>query len=229
MSRLGDMIRKERETRKIPAKQVAKKAGISEGFLLDVETGRKIVESATAQRILKAMGAAEDTLEAMDDAVRTPAPQVQAAAAAPKNAQRTPVRTPAAEKAPVSGQWLDALGGIVRAVPVLDELGKQVAIRLEATENGKIAGIVADKVFYHRVEDDSLWRTHSIKNGDLLLIAPGAVDGLLALEVEGVRRIGRLLENGTLTVMMLGDERKSADSKKVKVLGRVMQLVRTMG
>lgn len=227
MSRLGDMIRKERETRKIPAKQVAKKAGISEGLLLDIETGKKIVESATAQRILKAMGAAADALEAMDDAVRTPA--LQAEVSAPKAAQRTPARTPAVEKAPVSGQWLDALGGIVRAVPVLDELGKQVAIRLEATENGKIAGIVADKVFYHRVEDDSLWRTHSIKNGDLLLIAPGAVDGLLALEVEGVRRIGRLLENGTLTVMMLGDERKSADSKKVKVLGRVIQLVRTMG
>lgn len=225
MSRLGDMIRKERETRRLPAKQVAKKAGISEGYLLDVETGRKIVESAAAQRILKAMGAAADALEAMDDAVRTPAPQ--AADPAPRPAPRA--QNAGTKPAPPSGQWLDALGGIVRSVPILDELGKQAGARMEATENGRIAGVSAEKVFYQRIGDDALWRTHSIKNGDLLLIVPGAQDGLLALEVEGVRRIGRILENGAVTVMMLGDERKTAHSRQVKVLGRVAQLVREMG
>lgn len=220
MSRLGDMIRNERSSKQLPAKQVAKKAGISEKYLLEVESGRRIVESATAQRILKVMGAAGDAMDAIHDVERAPTPQ--APAPVPRQQGK------AAKNTPVNDQWMDALGGIVRSVPVMNVMGKQVDTRVEATQGGRIAGVAADKVFYQKVEDDSLWRTHSIKKGDLLLTVPGSQDGLLVLEVEGVRRIGRILEQGPVVVMLLGDERKTAASKQVQVLGSVSQLVRQM-
>ena len=43
MSRLGDLIRTERLRSKMTPKQVARKCGVSESYLLAVEAGTKII------------------------------------------------------------------------------------------------------------------------------------------------------------------------------------------
>ena len=56
MSRLGDLIMLERSRQKLTRKQVAKKCGISEGYLKDVEEGRRIIQDDQARRILRTLG-----------------------------------------------------------------------------------------------------------------------------------------------------------------------------
>ena len=53
MSRLGDLLKTERLRRKMTLKQVARLGGVSEGYLKDVEEGRKIIADDQARRILK--------------------------------------------------------------------------------------------------------------------------------------------------------------------------------
>lgn len=53
MSRLGDLIRTERLRSKMTPKQVARKCGVSESYLLAVEAGTKIIADDQARRILK--------------------------------------------------------------------------------------------------------------------------------------------------------------------------------
>ena len=53
MSRWGDLLRTERLRRNMTLKQVAKIGGVSEGYLKDVEEGRRITADDQARRILK--------------------------------------------------------------------------------------------------------------------------------------------------------------------------------
>ena len=56
MSRLGDMIKQERLRAGWSHKQLAKKSGVSESFLVEVEAGTKIIADTQATRILKVLG-----------------------------------------------------------------------------------------------------------------------------------------------------------------------------
>ena len=56
MSRLGDLIRTERIRQKLTPKQVARKCGVSESYLLAVEAGTRIIADDQARRILKSIG-----------------------------------------------------------------------------------------------------------------------------------------------------------------------------
>ena len=56
MSRLGDLIRTERVRQKMTPKQVAKKSGVSESYIMAVEAGTRIIADDQARRILKAIG-----------------------------------------------------------------------------------------------------------------------------------------------------------------------------
>ena len=59
MSRLGDLILLERTRQKLTRKQVARKCGVSEGYIKDVEEGRRMlpiqdgkIEGAKPERVL---------------------------------------------------------------------------------------------------------------------------------------------------------------------------------
>ena len=61
MSRLGDLIRLERTRQKLTYKQVARKCGVSEKYLEEVESGRRIIQDDQARRILRSMGMQQQT------------------------------------------------------------------------------------------------------------------------------------------------------------------------
>ena len=61
MSRLGDLILLERTRQKLTRKQVARKCGVSEGYIKDVEEGRRIIQDDQARRILKTLGQVSET------------------------------------------------------------------------------------------------------------------------------------------------------------------------
>ena len=61
MSRLGDLIRTERLRAKLTPKQVAKKCGLAESYLIAVENGTKIIADDQARRILRKIGLREQT------------------------------------------------------------------------------------------------------------------------------------------------------------------------
>ena len=90
MSRLGDLIRTERLRAKMTPKQVAKKCGVSESYIMAVEAGTRIIADDQARRILKTIGLREQTEAdfSLDDIAAT----VDLAAAAPAVAQVLRVR-----------------------------------------------------------------------------------------------------------------------------------------
>ena len=189
MSRLGDLIRLERTRQGLTHKQVARKCGVSDKYLMEVEAGTRIIADDQARRILKTMGFSQKT-EAeftLDDIAATvdlqsAVPQLTKAAEA-KKPTSAKEKQEASPDPGVSGSiWLDALSGVLKHVPVYNAVMKEVGHRLLPITNGKIEGAAPDKVYYFMAPDNDL-RGFRVQRGDLLLVVPaqGAVDGAIML------------------------------------------------
>ena len=117
MSRLGDLLHLERTRRKLTAKAVAKMAGVSEKYILEVESGTRIIQDDQARRILQKMGMEQqtDAMFTLEDIAVTV--DLQTAVSPQRLAKTREVRQEKAEKADGS-IWLDALKGVLQHVPV---------------------------------------------------------------------------------------------------------------
>ncbi len=232
MSRLGDAIRKARVAAKLSEKQLGRKCGMAESVIKDIESGRRIVSDDQAQRILKLLGADSPVSTELEVAAE---PEVKLR---PRpRAYVMPADVPAEQQKAVdesTDAWLDALGGVVKRVPVMDPKGLVIDHVLTPVIGGKIEGGAPDKVLYFRVPDDSL-RGFRVHAGDLLLTVPDnrAQDGALMLvEYKGARMVRKLLKMDGMRIQMQAFDREFesvvAPAPEVRVLGRCVRLQRTL-
>ena len=188
MSRLGDLIRTERIRQKMTPKQVARKCGVSESYLVAVEAGTRIIADDQARRILKAIGLkqqteAEFTLDDIAATVDLAQVQPRLAEVVKKPPKKEAELAASSEDEGVAGSvWLDALQSVLKRVPVMNAVMKPVAYRLVPVENGRIEGANPDKVFFYLAPDDSM-RGFRIHKGDIVLTVPAQspVDGAIML------------------------------------------------
>ena len=233
MSRLGDTIRTARLKAKMTEKALGKKCGLAESYIKDVESGRKIVSDDQAQRILKVLGVSDPVSTELEVAAEPPVklrPKPRAYVL-PVEEQAENARKAAEES---SDAWLDALGGVVKRVPVMSADGLVIDHVLTPIINGKIEGGAPDKVLYYRCPDDML-RGFRVHAGDLLLVVPTnkAEDGqLMLVEHKGQRMVRKLLklDGGRIQMQAFDHEFTAAVGTimDVKVLGRCVRLVRQL-
>ena len=233
MSRLGDAIRKARLSAKMTEKQLGRKCGMAENVIKDIESGRRIVSDDQAQRILKLLGAESPVSTELEVAAE---PEVKLR---PRpRAYVLPAEDIAPEQQRASDEstdaWLDALGGVVRRVPIMDEKGIVIDHVLTPIIGGKIEGASPDKVLYFRVPDDSL-RGFRVHAGDLLLTVPdnrARDNALMLVEYKGRRIVRKLLKLDGMRIQMQAFDREfeaiAAPAPEVRILGRCVKLLRTL-
>ena len=233
MSLLGDTIKSARIKARMTEKALGKKCGLAESFIKDVESGRKIVSDDQAQRILKVLGVANPVSTELEVAAEPAVklrPKPRAYVISAEEQAETARR--AAEES--SDAWLDALGGVVKRVPVMSPDGLVIDHVLTPIVNGRIEGGAPDKVIYYRCPDDML-RGFRVHAGDLLLIVPAtkAEDGALMLvEYGGERMVRKLLklDGGRIQLQAFDHEFTATVGTimDVKVLGRCVRLERRL-
>lgn len=186
MSRLGDLIRLERTRQGLTHKQVARKCGVSDKYLMEVEAGTRIIQDEQARRILKVMGLSQQTEAdfSLDDIAATvdlqsAVPQLTRAV---EKKEKQPVAEAKADPGVSGSIWLDALAGVLKHVPIYNAVMKEVGHRLLPITNGKIEGANPDKVFYFMAPDNDL-RGFRVQKGDIVLVVPAqsVVDGAIML------------------------------------------------
>jgi transcriptional regulator with XRE-family HTH domain len=235
MSRLGDLIMLERTRQKLTRKQVAKKCGVAESYLKDVEEGRRIIQDDQARRILRTLGTSQrneaefslDEIAATVD-LTTLAPAKPQAPVQPKTADSAPAPKPQ-NKEEQSGIWLDALSSVLQPVPVMNAGWIQTARRMVPIQDGKIEGAKPDKVVYFLAPDDSM-RAMRIEKGDLVLVVPHnlPIDGAIMLVEYGAHRCLRrikLLGNSNI-LLQSGDRHLDAEAisiTEIKIVGRAVR------
>ena len=236
MSRLGDLIRTERIRRKLTPKQVAKKCGVSESYLLAVEAGTRIIADDQARRILKTMGLkqqteAEFTLDDIAATVDLVQVQPKMAEALKKKPEKKEAELAASsqEESVAGSVWLDALQSVMKRVPVMNAVMKPVSYQLVPVENGRIEGANPDKVFFYLAPDDSM-RGFRIHRGDIVLTVPAQspVDGAVMLlnykEHRYLRKI-KVLDDHTVLLQSY-DREYEAETASMSDIGFISRCVR---
>lgn len=198
MSRLGDLIKSQRTKYNMTPKQLARKCGVSEAFVLEIEGGTRIPNDVIATRMLKAMGAVDTVMNDLN-AETAVASMPEAPVYAPKLPKKQ--AEPEAPKGEISDTWKDALSGVVKRVPIYDPSHKLIGHKMLALdEDGKIMGANPATVFYFSVPDGSM-RDCRICSGDLLLCVPQkgiAHNSIMVFKLAGqymVRRVRKIEGN----------------------------------
>lgn len=234
MSRLGETIKTARIAAKMSEKALAKKCGFSEAFIKEIESGRRIVSDDQAQRVLKVLGVKNPVSTELEVASEPevklrprPKPYILPAAK-----PEEPQKAEAVEEA--NDAWLNALGGVVRRVPVMDEEGLVIDHVLEPIIGGRIEGGHPEKVLYYRLPDDSL-RGYRIHAGDLLLIVPESAvidEAVMLLQYKNRRIVRKVMKQDGNRVLLESYDREYANERVERrdlvVVGKAVKLVRRL-
>lgn len=225
MSRIGNEVNKNRIKAGMTQKQLAKAIGVSESFIRDVEAGSKIISDDLFSKIAKVLNCDEGiiNLTLADNYVEPKAPIKKEA---PKKSNII------TENVPVEQIWGEALGSILRSVPIYDfnNMNKPVSKRQMAIENNKINGYPKDKVFYLTIKDSEMSGLR-IHEGDIAFCVTTSEvdkDGIYFIEYNGERIVRQLkpLQNDIL--LMISNKNilrtESVKKKDIKVLAKLIMV-----
>lgn len=177
MSIIGTNIRNIRNKQKLSAKQLAKKCGISESALLEIEEGKKIPTTQFTKLITKVLGVNIDAIEPSYFSDYFDEEPEQKEPAASRSAKIINTKN-ADNKQGKANTISDAISKAVQKIPVLSKVtaGKGVPFegdiidsKFEPVFQGKSNNIAGEEFIYYLVADNSMQGARIMK-GDLALV-----------------------------------------------------------
>lgn len=153
MSRIGQNIKTYRLEAKMTQKQLGKKIGVSENFINEVETGKRIINENLIDRISKIFNKDLNDITMFYEDM--------------KEEKENKVYDIKENK--VQEVWKEAFGSILRDVNLFDySLNKVLGSRKLPLIDNKINGHPQDKVFYLKIADNDM-NGFRIYKGDIVL------------------------------------------------------------
>lgn len=236
MSRIGQEINKVRLQKGMSPKQLAKKLGVSEGFVLDIETGKKIINDDMIGRVSKALDFelgpiglfASDDLASIknEDTGRSVRATVNTGSKASVN-----ITPKAASQQPIQEVWDDAFGNILKTVPIYDyKMDGIVDKKLLPIEKNKVEGFAKEKVFYLNIEDSDMSGFRIYKGDKAFSVLTNEIDkdGIYFIEyndIRAVRQVKKLQADKLLLIYNKGNLiTETISSKEIKVLAKLIKL-----
>ncbi|CDF59059.1 helix-turn-helix domain-containing protein [Thermobrachium celere] len=213
MSRVGLRIKQERIKANFSTKELAKKLGISEGFLQDVELGRRIASEDLIKRIEKVLNI--NLNDSLFDEVEQPIENIKE--------YKEPVK--------VNKQMEEAFSSILKKIPVCDLYLKEIYdYKYLPIKDKKVEGYNAEKVFFIIAPDDSM-RGFRIAKGDKIMVyltQEMENNAIYLVDVDGkrmIRQLKRLDANRVLLISQNNDiKTESRDIKTFKIIGRCIRV-----
>lgn len=218
MSRIGEKIKLERLKAKLTQKALGKKLGVSESFVNEVETGKKIINQTLIDRISKVLGTD------LNDVTMSFEEQVYEQEKDSKYDKKP-------KKEEVKEVWNEAFGSVIKNVPIYKyELDKAAAFRQMPLVSNKIEGFAQDKVIYLEIQEDDMIGFR-IAKGDLALAhltSDIENNSICLIEVDNerlIRQIRKLDNNKLLLISNRGTTRtETVDNKSIKVIARLLRV-----
>ncbi|HII4500250.1 TPA: S24 family peptidase [Clostridium perfringens] len=219
MSRVGERIKEAREKSGITQKALAKKLGVAEKFVNEVETGRKIINESLISKVSKVLNT-----DLNDINMVVTDEELQKELKAEKQVRQT-------KPAEVNEVWNQAFGSVLKNVPIYDySLAQVKGYKQLATASNKIDGHTANKVFYLRIENNDM-TGYRIQENDLALcysIKEIENNSICLVEFNGkrvIRQIKKLDNVKALLISNNGSMRtETANIKEVKAIAKLYRI-----
>lgn len=216
MNRAGEKVKIIREEAKLSQKQFAKKLGVNEKFINEIESGRKVITESIIHRIKKLYG------KDINDINMTVDEEVTETNYEFKSVQK---------KKEKSEVWTDAFSSILKSVPVYDYTFKNVIDKKSLPViNNKIEGFNQDKVFFIKIENNDMtgfrimkddiafgYTTVEIENNAICLIEYN--------NLRVLRQIKRLDSNKLLLISNNGNlMTQTVQVHDIKIIGKITKV-----
>ncbi|MDW7672491.1 MAG: helix-turn-helix transcriptional regulator [Bacillota bacterium] len=227
MNPIAETLRKERLRAGITEKVLARKCGLTESYVKQVESGKKVVSEQAAEKMLQVLGAESDVLQQGANIQHVAEDDIK-----PSTGQQTVQKeTKTIQPIEPNAQWSDALAHIIKRFPIENlSTGKVAGYKELPLLGKKIDGCPWEKIRFFEV-DNSQFQHQRIYRNDVVTVCENTeiVNGrLYVLEIGGKRVICRLTmnQNKTLSVStgIAGEEPVMMNAAQVKVIGQCVKV-----
>ncbi|MCC5912364.1 MAG: helix-turn-helix transcriptional regulator [Clostridiaceae bacterium] len=229
MSRVGKRVQEERIKKGMTPKQLGKKCGVSESFILDVESGKKIINDKLFGKISNVLGGNLEEnmmLQASSEEDNKQEETIQ-------RKTQDPVKPTLLKRKEVEplAQWGEAFSNIIKQVPIYDlEMTTIKSYKSFPIIDKKVEGFHPDKLIYVELEDDTL-QQYRMKKGDQCLIYLNHEiinNSFQLVEYDNKRYLRKIKKvDGNNVQLIAGVQDGKAilkNPKDIKVLGRLIRV-----
>lgn len=215
---MGERVKHLRTKKGMTEKQLARQLGVSEGFIADVESGKRVMNNELISRVSKILEQDFNDTDVYD------------AEEAPKEEKKAPAAKAQLKIKEISAVWTDALDAVIKTVPVYDYgMSKVIAARQLPVVSNKVDGYAKDKVFYLEIQDDDMLGFRLAKGDRAFLCSTQEIENnsIYLIEYKDARLIRqlKLLDSGRVLLVSnkAGLSTETAAVKEVKVLGKLVR------
>lgn len=222
MNRLAVKIKEARLKAKMSEKELAQACGQNINYILQIESGKKVINEKIAEDILKILGEKVDFFQDV--------PETQSEPTTIK-----PVAKPAQTKVADFGitpndAWTGALSGVIKNFPVIEEVSGNVVASKELSIIGKkIEGVHHEKIGFVKVTDSDMPKLR-IAKGDILtyqIMGEIQSQGIYFFEFGQKKMIRQLIKSQNNKVLFSrgpSEPETEVDVKNIKVIGKVIKV-----
>ena len=196
MSRVGQRIKEARLKSGMSQKVLAKKLGVAEKYINDVELGRKVVQESFIDKAAKILNTDLNDINMVvtDEALM--------------EERKTLEVNKRPKKVETSEVWNDAFASVLKSVPVFDYSLNSIKGKKELpVHSNKVEGFPQDKVLYIEVQDNDMSGFRMVK-GDLAfahLVKEPSNNGIFLLDYKGERIIRQLKSLGNSKYLLVSN------------------------
>ena len=217
MNRLAVTIKEARIKAGLTEKDLAQKCGLSISYILQVESGKKIINESIADKILKTLGTKEEFIN--EDRVTEK----------PKNIKQTPKIHEKFIVEP-NQSWSSALAGVIEKYPIYEQSTKKIVGYKELPIiNKKVEGHKPDKLMFIKCSCDDMDYFRIKKNDVVTLFSTKDIQnfGLYLVEIKGKRLIRQVVKEGNKKISLSKRSNDTTPIKgsldNIKVIGKVIK------
>ena len=219
MSRVGEKIKMAREKSGMPAKVLAKKLGVAEKFINEVEMGRKVAPESFIDRAAKVLNVDLNDISMVvtDEALM--------------EEKKTLKEMPKKKIEASSEVWTDAFSSVLKNVPIYDySLSKNNGFKEMPVHSNKIEGYPQDKVCYLQIEDDEM-SGFRIMKGDLAFahsVKEVSNNGIFLLDYRGKRKVRQVKTLGNSKILLVSNSgsliTETMEIKEINVIAKLERI-----
>ncbi|GFZ34066.1 XRE family transcriptional regulator [Clostridium zeae] len=225
MSRVGDKIKQSRINAGITQKTLAKKLGVAEKFINEVEMGKKILNEALIEKIAKVLNTDLNDVNMVvtDEDLKKERETVKKV--------YEPKKSEVAPKGETDEVWNQAFGSVLKNVPIYDySMTKTYGYKEMVLHSNKIEGHSVDKVFYLKIENDDM-AGFRITEGDIAFchsIKDIENNSICLIELNDSRIIRQVKKLDSSKVLLISNKgsvkTETANVKDIKLIGKLDKL-----
>lgn len=201
MSRVGEKIKEARLKNGISQKELAKKLGVAEKFINEVEMGRKVAQESFIEKAGKVLKTDfnDVSMVVTDEALQEERKSLRETSFNNYN------KKPEKEKDEV---WTNAFSSVLKNVPIYDyALKNSKGYKEMPIHSNKIEGYTQDKVLFIEIQDDEMSGFRILK-GDLAfahLTKEVENNGTFLVDYKGKRAIRQIKVLGNSKVLLVSN------------------------